>query len=30
VLEYDTRHLEVRYRGDPRIEELYDVITDLE
>lgn len=30
VLEYDTRHLEVRYRGDPRIEELYDVIADLE
>lgn len=30
VLEYDTRHLEIRYHGDPRIEEVYAKIQELE
>lgn len=30
VLEYDTRHLEVRYRGNSRLEEIYRAIRDLE
>ncbi|SFS12754.1 hypothetical protein SAMN05216559_4119 [Halomicrobium zhouii] len=30
VLEYDTRHLEVRYRGDPLIEAAYAKIQEIE
>ena len=30
VLDYDTRHLEVRYTGDPRIEEVYRMIREFE
>jgi hypothetical protein len=30
VLEYDTRHVEVRYRGDPLIEATYAKIQEIE
>jgi len=30
VLEYDSRNLEVRYRGDPKIEELFETIQQYE
>ena len=30
VIEYDTRHLEVRYHGDPRIEAVYSKIKEME
>lgn len=30
VLEFDTRHLDVHYHGDPRIEELFWKIEDLQ
>lgn len=30
VLEYDTRHLEVRYRGDSRIEAIYAKIQEID
>lgn len=30
VLEYDTRHLEVRYRGDPLVETVYAKIQEIE
>lgn len=30
VLDYDTRHLEVRYHGDPKLVELFEVVREFE